>query len=108
MHIELRVFLDLYASLLDSTYSLAVTVTLRPVRRRQDNLNTHSMLCCVNQRLLDSVVVHLFRLDQKRMMGAANQGVKVVARIDGTDDKVGIVELRRCMVPVVSTVAQIL
>src|SRR5258708_2956011 len=100
MHIELRVLLHLHASLLDCVDSLAVTVTLRPMRRGQDNLNTHSTLCCIHQRLFDSVVVHLFCLDEKRMMGAANQGVKVVARIDGADDKVGIVELRRCMVPV--------
>src|SRR5947209_9730962 len=34
------------------------------------------------------------------MMGAINQAGKVVTRIDRTDDKVGILELRRCMVPV--------
>src|SRR5258706_4662245 len=66
----------------------------------QDNFNVHSTLFRIDKRLLDSAIIHLFRLDQQRMMSTINQSVKVVARIDGADDKVGIVELRRCMVPV--------
>src|SRR3989442_1744358 len=96
----MTIFADLHAALFDGTDILAVTVAGRPSRGGQNNLHVDAVLCRADQRLLYSAIIHLLRLDQQAAVSAGNERSEGVARIDGADNEVGILELGIASIPV--------
>src|SRR5437667_8929623 len=64
------------------------------------NLCIDTTLGRIDKCLFDSGVVHFFCFDEQCAMGAIDECEEVIARIDGADDQVSVIELSGSMLPV--------
>src|SRR5215469_5165573 len=60
----------------------------------------HAALCSAGDGLFDVTILHLLSFYEQGVMGAADEGGEIAARVHGADNQVGIVKLRSCAVPV--------
>src|SRR5260221_2123340 len=60
----------------------------------------HAALCHAGDGLFDIAVLHLLGFYEQVCMSAVDEGGEIAARVNGTDDQVGIVNLRCRAVPV--------